>query len=120
MRRKKENRLRAGIVQTQNIIYQPNNHQNALPGPNFGPCKFDKEHGLINMAGNIFLLGMVVVINEILDYVAAQSLDFVLAPCMGNALTDNLAYSVSQDEAESESTVPLTEAEIDTDSVFGL
>jgi len=81
---KKPNRRlhRASTVQTQNLIYT-NTGGNAQPtGPSFGPCIFDERHNIFNMAGNIFLLGMVVLITEILDFTASQSLEFVLEPCI--------------------------------------
>lgn len=90
---------RAGIIQTQNMIIQ--NPGSGSTGPIFGPCLFDERHNVLNMAGNIFIMGMVVLLNEILDILASQSLKFVLEPCVGaTAQSEEAADSVAIDEAE--------------------
>ena len=92
---------RAGVIQTQNMIIQ--NHGSGTTGPVFGPCIFDERHSVWNMAGNIFIMGMVVLLNEILDLIASQSLKFVLQPCVGaNAQNEELADTIAIDEAEIE------------------
>lgn len=46
---------------------------------------------------------MVVLLNEILDLIASQSLKFVLQPCVGaNAQNEELADTIAIDEAEIE------------------
>lgn len=92
-------KTRAGIIQTQNMIIQ--NPGSGSSGPKFGPCLFDERHNVLNMAGNIFIMGMVVLLNEILDILASQSLKFVLEPCVGaNGQSEAAADSVAIDEAE--------------------
>lgn len=92
-------KTRAGIIQTQNMIIQ--NPGSGSSGPIFGPCLFDEWHNMLNMAGNIFIMGMVVLLNEILDILASQSLKFVLEPCVGaNTQNEVIADSVAIDEAE--------------------
>lgn len=92
-------KMRAGVIQTQNMIIK--NPGGDTTGPIFGPCVFDEKHNLFNMAGNIFIMGLVVLLNEILDLVASQSLKFVLQPCVGaNAQNEALADTVAIDEAE--------------------
>ena len=41
-----------------------------------------KENTVINSIGNVFLLGMTVLISEIIDLTAAKSLDYLLEPCL--------------------------------------
>ena len=92
---------RAGVIQTQNMIIQ--NPGSGTTGPVFGPCIFDERHSVWNMAGNIFIMGMVVLLNEILDLVASQSLKFFLQPCVGaNAQNEESADTIAIDEAEIE------------------
>ena len=92
---------RAGVIQTQNMSIQ--NPGSGTTGPVFGPCIFDERHSVWNMAGNIFIMGMVVLLNEILDLIASQSLKFVLQPCVGaNAQNEELADTIAIDEAEIE------------------
>lgn len=92
---------RAGVIQTQNMIIQ--NPGSGTTGPVFGPCIFDERHSVWNMAGNIFIMGMVVLLNEILDLIASQSLKFVLQPCVGaNAQNEELADTIAIEEAEIE------------------
>ena len=91
-------------VQSKSLMIKDNQGGNGLfPGPNFGPCYFDERHSLLNVAGNVFLLGLVFVINEILDLMAAQSLDFLLEPCLkADVQTEALAADVAANEAEVE------------------
>lgn len=92
---------RQNTVQTQNLIYENSSGDAKPTGPSFGPCVFDERHNLFSMAGNIFILGLVVLLNEILDLLAAQSLEFVLEPCTPkqNIQSELLAAEIASDEA---------------------
>ena len=81
--------LRDTSAQSSNIVINKTQQGNTyFPGPNIGPCTFDKQHSFLNVAGNIFVLGLIVVINEILDLAASQSLNFLLQPCLSGNVAE--------------------------------
>ena len=82
--------LRDTSVQNKNIVINQQKQGNPyFPGPNIGPCNFDKRHSFWNVVGNVFVLGLIVIINEILDLAASQSLNFLLEPCLsGNVAAE--------------------------------
>ena len=51
---------------------------NNLPSASSDPCRI---HSPIDSIGNVFLLGMTVLISEVIDLTAAKSLEYLLEPC---------------------------------------
>ena len=51
---------------------------NTMPA---APSKQCRTHSPIDSIGNVFLLGMTVLISEVIDLTAAKSLEYLLEPC---------------------------------------
>ena len=52
--------------------------ENNIPSAPSSPCR---THSPIDSIGNVFLLGMTVLISEVIDLTAAKSLEYLLEPC---------------------------------------